>query len=150
MPHGKFQSPSINIDRYFQLSARERKKGREKERKKERKGVSKWGTQDVELRVCPKGKGGAKKRNKNLEENLLDVCNPSTKMFAFMYYSFSFCWKNNVDYLGTLCKDTYNFHNAITGQNIWDFYVYTKGKIWFWVNVGLTFNVKQTKILTSY
>ena len=40
MPHAKFQSPSINIDRYFQLSAREREKEREKERKGERKGVS--------------------------------------------------------------------------------------------------------------
>ena len=56
MAHAKFQSPSINIDRYFQLSAGERKKGR----KAERKGVSKWRYQDVELRLCPKGKGGAK------------------------------------------------------------------------------------------
>ena len=40
MPHAKFQSPSINIDRYFQLSAGERKEGRKGERKKGRKGVS--------------------------------------------------------------------------------------------------------------
>ena len=40
MPRAKFQSPSINIDRDFQLSAGERKGEREKERKKERKGVS--------------------------------------------------------------------------------------------------------------
>ena len=43
MPHAKFQSPSINIDRYFQLSAgvseKEREKGRKKERKEERKEV---------------------------------------------------------------------------------------------------------------
>ena len=38
MPHAKFQSPSIDIDRDFQLSFRVRKKGREKERKeRERK-----------------------------------------------------------------------------------------------------------------
>ena len=38
MPHAKFQSPSINIDRYFQLSAgvseKERKRGRKGEREK--------------------------------------------------------------------------------------------------------------------
>ena len=52
MPHAKFQSPIINIDRDFQLFSRvskgERKKG------------SKWRDQDVKLRICPKGKGGAK------------------------------------------------------------------------------------------
>ena len=36
MPHAKFQHPSINIDRYFQLSSGERKGERKKERKKER------------------------------------------------------------------------------------------------------------------
>ena len=40
MPHAKFQSPSSNVDRYFQLSAGEWKEGRKKERKKGRKGVS--------------------------------------------------------------------------------------------------------------
>ena len=40
MPHAKFQSPSINIDRYFQLSAGERKAERKKGRQKERKKVS--------------------------------------------------------------------------------------------------------------
>ena len=34
MPHAKFQSPSINIDRDFQLSFGERKKESEKEREK--------------------------------------------------------------------------------------------------------------------
>ena len=34
MPHVKFQSPGINIDRYFQLSAGIRKGGRKEERKK--------------------------------------------------------------------------------------------------------------------
>ena len=33
MPHAKFQSPSINIDRDFQLSSGERKEEREGERK---------------------------------------------------------------------------------------------------------------------
>ena len=36
-------------------------KGRKEGRKKERKAESKWRYQDVELRICPKGKGGAKK-----------------------------------------------------------------------------------------
>ena len=37
MPRAKFQSPSINIDRYFQISAGERKEERKEEkRKKER------------------------------------------------------------------------------------------------------------------
>ena len=40
MPHAKFQSPSINIDRDFQLSSGERKGGRNKERKKVSKLVS--------------------------------------------------------------------------------------------------------------
>ena len=40
MPHAKFQSPSIKIERFFQLSSGVRKAEREKERKKERKGVS--------------------------------------------------------------------------------------------------------------
>ena len=35
MPHAKFQSPSINIDRDFQLSARERKGERKKGKKVE-------------------------------------------------------------------------------------------------------------------
>ena len=35
MPHAKFQSPSINIDQFFQLSSGERKGEREKGRKKE-------------------------------------------------------------------------------------------------------------------
>ena len=38
MPHAKFQSPSINIDRDFQLSSREREKEREGERKGGREG----------------------------------------------------------------------------------------------------------------
>ena len=37
MPHAKFQSPSIKIERFFQLSFGEREGEREKERKKERK-----------------------------------------------------------------------------------------------------------------
>ena len=45
MSHAKFKSPSINIDRYFQLSSG----GREGESKG-----------DVELGICPKGKGRAK------------------------------------------------------------------------------------------
>ena len=44
MPPAKFQSPSINIDRYFQLSAGVSEKERKGEREKERKGVSE-GTQ---------------------------------------------------------------------------------------------------------
>ena len=56
MPYAKFQSPSINIAIYFQLSFGEGKKEREKEGKE----GSKWKYQDVELRICPKGKGGAK------------------------------------------------------------------------------------------
>ena len=39
MPHAKFQSPSINIDIYFQLSFGERKGERKKEREKGRKEV---------------------------------------------------------------------------------------------------------------
>ena len=54
MLHAKFQSPSIKIEWFFQLSAGE-KKG-------ESKLVSKWRDQDVELRICQKGKGGAKNR----------------------------------------------------------------------------------------
>ena len=34
MPHAKLQSPSIKIDRYFQLSCGARQKERKKERKK--------------------------------------------------------------------------------------------------------------------
>ena len=40
-----------------------RKEGRKGERRKERKGVSKWRTQDVELHICPKGKGRAKNQS---------------------------------------------------------------------------------------
>ena len=40
MPHPKFQSRSINIDKYFQFSAREREGERKGGRKEGRKGVS--------------------------------------------------------------------------------------------------------------
>ena len=64
MAHAKFQSPSINIDIYFQLSFGERKgegeKGRKEGRKKGREKESKWRYHEVELRIFPKGKGGAK------------------------------------------------------------------------------------------
>ena len=50
MPHVKFQSSSINIDRDFQLSAGWTEGHRDTD--------SKWRDQDVELRICPKGKVG--------------------------------------------------------------------------------------------
>ena len=57
MLHDKFLSPSINNDRYFHLSAR----GSMRERKGVREKGSKWRDPDVELCICLKGKGVAKK-----------------------------------------------------------------------------------------
>ena len=51
MPHAKFQTPSINIDRDFQLSARHSQTDSQTDRQ--------GNDQGVELRICPKGKGGA-------------------------------------------------------------------------------------------
>ena len=58
MPHAKFQSPSINIDRDFQLSAGHSQRARQTARQ--------GNDQGVELRICPKGKGGAKIRSQML------------------------------------------------------------------------------------
>ena len=52
MPHAKFRSPSINIDRDFQLSAGHSQRARQTARQ--------GNDQGVELRLCPKAKGGAK------------------------------------------------------------------------------------------
>ena len=73
MAHAKFQSPSINIDRFFQLSSRERKGEREKGRKNEREYVSE-GPKMWSSALNPQGKGGAKNWNPCQNKMLILLC----------------------------------------------------------------------------
>ena len=62
MPHATFQSPSINIYKYFQLSATVSKKERQKERKKKRKTERK---KEKEKKKTERKKEKERKKKKN-------------------------------------------------------------------------------------